>query len=436
MTIQQRLDTLPLSRFHYQLVILGGLGWLFDAMDSILMALVLPALPPYWNLGNPARAALLMSSMLGMLVGAAGAGSLADRIGRQRLFQWTLLLFSLATGLCALAQGFWSLLWLRFLVGLGLGGELPVASSLVVEFSPSAHRGRLVVLLESFWSLGALAAAATALFIPRLGWRFAFALGALPALYVLILRRSMPESPRFLLARGRHKEALEVLRRVEARSGQPPAVVSASPEPAAARVGLADLLSPGLRRRTLLLWGLWFGMVFTYYGIFTWLPTLLAAAGHTLVKTYQYTLWITLAQIPGYFAAAAVVDWLGRRRTLILFLIPCALATLGYASASSPASIVLFGSMISFFNLGAWGVVYTITPELYPTRVRAGGAGAASALGRVGGIVAPYAVSSLLDWGGPQGLVFGMFAGVLILTTLVATRCEETRGRSLEEISH
>ena len=441
MTIQQRLDSLPLSRFHYRLVVLGGLGWLFDAMDNSLMALALPALPASWNLGNSERAFLLIASMLGMLIGAAAAGTLADRIGRQRLFQWTLLLFSVATGLCALAQGFKSLLVLRFLVGLGLGGELPVASALVTEFSPAAHRGRLVVLLESFWSVGALVAALVALLIPHnpLGWRFVFLVGALPSLYVLVLRRSMPESPRFLLSRGRQRQALEVLRTVEAQAGQPPAPVSTSEAESAPPVGgwtgPRDLLRGRLRRRTLLLWTLWFGMVYSYYGIFNWLPTLLAAAGHTLVKTYEYTLWITLAQIPGYFAAARLVDALGRRRTLVLFLVPCTLATLGYAVSTSPAAILLCGSLISFFNLGAWGVVYTYTPELYPTRLRGSGAGWASAAGRVGGMAAPYAVSGVLDAGGGQAGVFVMFAGVLLLTTFVALAGEETRGRSLEEIS-
>jgi putative MFS transporter len=435
MTIQQRLDSLPLGGFHYRLVVLSGLGWLFDSMDSLLMALALPALPAEWGLGRPQRATLLVGSMLGMLVGAALAGTLADRVGRQRLFRWTLLLFSVATGLCSLARGFRSLLVLRFLVGLGLGGELPVASSLVSEFSPAAHRGRLVVLLESFWSLGALVAAAVALLIPTLGWRFVFLLGATPALYVLILRRAMPESPRFLLSQGKYDQALAVLRDVEARLGAPPAPVSAAPEPPEPRVGVPELLARGLRRRTLVLWGLWFGMVYSYYGIFTWLPSLIAEAGHTLVRTYQYTLLITLAQVPGYFAAAALVDRLGRRRTLLLFLFPCALASLGYAASRSATGILVCGSLISFFNLGAWGVVYTYTPELYPTRVRATGAGWASAFGRLGGILAPYAVSAVLDATGRQSLVFAMFAGVILATALVAAAGEETRGLSLEAIS-
>jgi putative MFS transporter len=176
-------------------------------------------------------------------------------------------------------------------------------------------------------------------------------------------------------------------------------------------------------------------MVFSYYGIFNWLPTLLASAGHSLVKTYEYTFWITLAQIPGYFAAAALVDRLGRRRTLVLFLVPCALSAAAYALSGTTAAIVASGCLISFFNLGAWGVVYTLTPELYPTRVRGTGAGWASAVGRLGGILAPFSVSAILDATGMQALVFVMFAGVLLLTAAVAACGRETRGLSLEEIS-
>ncbi len=435
MTIQERLDSLPLRGFHYRLVILCGLGWLFDAMDALLIGLAMPVLADEWGLSNVQRGHLLTAHMIGMLVGAAVAGRLADRLGRQRMFQWTLLLFSISTGLCAVAPDYGTLLVMRFLVGLGLGGELPVASSLVAELSPAAHRGRLIVLMESFWAGGALVAALIARLIPLLGWRFVFLVGALPAFYVLILRRSLPESPRFLISQGKAEEALEVLRRVEAASQEPPAQVEPAPSVAAPRAPIRDILGPDLRRRTLLLWGLWFGMLFSYYGIFSWLPSLLAEAGHSLVRTYNYTILITLAQIPGYFAAAALVDRLGRRRTLILFLVPCALSSLGYAVSTSGVAIVLFGALISFFNLGAWGVVYTYTPELYPTRLRATGSGAASSMARVGGILAPLAVPAVLSATGSQAYVFAMFAGVLLVTAVVAFAGEETGGQSLEAIS-
>src|SRR5262245_8228256 len=196
---------------------------MFDAFDSGLVSFVLPVLVKEWGL-TPAQVGQTASmGLVGMFAGAVLVGSLADRFGRRALFQATLAVFSIATGLCGLAWGFASLLAMRFLVGFGLGGELPVASTLVTEFSPRAHRGKLVVVLESFWAFGwAFAAVVAFLLIPTMGWRPAFFIGALPVLYILYLRRAVPESPRFLESRGRHVEAAAVVREVERQCGVEP----------------------------------------------------------------------------------------------------------------------------------------------------------------------------------------------------------------------
>jgi putative MFS transporter len=433
-----RIDALPLLPFHRRLVVAAGLGWMFDAFDSGLIAFVLAVLYSEWSLA-PAQIGWLGSAgLVGMFLGAAAAGTLADRFGRRPLFTWTLLLFSVATGLCGLAGGFATLLTLRIVVGAGLGGELPVASTLVSELSPAHVRGRMVVILESFWTVGwALAAIGAYFLIPRLGWRFAFFLGALPALYVLYLRRRLPESPRFLLAAGRAAEAEAIVRALEREAGRPTQVASLAEPAVQPAPGWQELWQPPLARRTIMLWILWFTMVFSYYGIFTWLPSLLVAAGHQVVRSFEYSLWITLAQLPGYASAALLVDRLGRKRTLVLYMAACAGAALMFGTAADPASIVLWGCLISFFNLGAWGVVYAYTPELYPTRLRGTGAGWAVAAGRIGGIVAPLLVGWLLA-AGPAGhsYVFAMFGAVIAAGALaVGLLGEETRGRALESIS-
>jgi putative MFS transporter len=457
-----RLDRLPLGRFHYRLLLLSGLGWLFDSMDTGLVSFVLARLRGEWHL-TPHQIALAGSmGLFGMFLGGACSGALADRFGRKAVFQWTLLLFSLATGLCGLAWSFTTLVVLRLLVGLGLGGELPVAAALVSEFAPARHRGRLVVLLESFWALGWVAAAIIADLLARSAeargatfpWRWAFFIGALPALYVFVLRRTLPESPRYLVARGRVSEADEVVRRVEAGSGLPlgPAL---APEPADPPGRVRDLFGGRLRRRTAMLWMLWFSMAFSYYGIFIWLPALLVGRGFPEVQSFRFTLYITLAQIPGYFAAAWLVEKVGRRATLVPFMILCAAASWRFGSAASPRDLVLWGCLVSFFNLGAWGVTYGYTPELYPTRLRGTGTGSAAAFGRIGGILAPLAVGWLLAAGGPPSpgalasapagpvagdggftTVFTLFALVLAAgAAAVLWLGEETRGRTLEEIS-
>jgi putative MFS transporter len=192
---------------------------MFDAMDVGLISFVLAALVGEWKL-HPAQVGFISSAgFLGMLAGALIAGLMADRFGRKPLFQGTLVIYSIATGLCALAGNIGTLVGLRFLVGLGLGGELPVASTLVSEFFPARQRGLMIVLLESLWAYGWLFAALVGyLLIPHFGWKVTFLIGCLPALYALILRRSIPESPRFLEAKGRAAEAEAVMRQVESRS--------------------------------------------------------------------------------------------------------------------------------------------------------------------------------------------------------------------------
>ena len=438
MNIAQRLDTLPLSKVHWKIVYVCGLGWLFDAMDAGIIAFVLAVLMKQWNLSTDQVGWIASIGLMGMFAGSLMSGVLADRVGRKYLFQATLLIFSIATGLCGLAVGYASLLVLRFLVGFGLGGELPVASTLVTEFSPAKHRGRLLVILESFWAFGWVAAAIISfLIIPRFdqGWKIAFFIGFLPAFYAFYLRRSIPESPRYLEAAGRNKEAREALRWLENQAGVQPVEITEETKRTRIRVRLAQLWQGKFIRRTLMLWILWFAMVYSYYGIFTWLPSLLVSGGHEVIKSFRYVLIITLAQIPGYFTAAFLVDRIGRKATLIPFLVGCAIAAFLFGRASSGTEIILYGCLISFFNLGAWGVVYTYTPELYPTDMRGTGAGTAAAVGRIGGILAPVIVGSILSGGLGQQAVFAQFAAVVIVGAIaVALLGEETKRKSLEEI--
>jgi MFS transporter, putative metabolite:H+ symporter len=438
--LEGRMEAGEVGRGHWRVTLLSGFGWMFDAMDVGLLSFVMVALAREWGLSQGQVGVAISAGLFGMFVGAAVSGTLADRYGRRAVMMGTLLVYSLATGFTALVWGYGALLVLRFITGLGLGGELPIASTLVSEVAPAKQRGRMVVLLESFWAYGwILAALVGFLVIPEYGWRVAFLIGALPALYVLVLRRGLPESPRYLLRKGRHEEAREAAARLGVDPGEP------GPSGAGAPVsgsGLRALWTGAYRRRTFMLWVLWFGMVFSYYGIFTWLPQILASSGRDLVSTFGYVLLITLAQVPGYFSAAYLVERWGRKGTLVVFLLGSAVAALsfglrGLAADASGAELILWGSLVSFFNLGAWGIVYGYTPELYPTERRGSGAGWAAGIGRLGGIVGPYLVGVML---GAQGLgtiaVFTMFAAVLLIIAAdVWFLGEETRGLTLGEIS-
>lgn len=438
MDIISRLEKIPVSRFHYKLLLITGLGWMFDAMDTGIIAFVLPTLAKAWGLSAAQMGYIGSMGLVGMALGAIFAGTLADRFGRKWLFAATLVIYSVSTGLCSIAWNFESLLFFRFLVGFGLGGQLPVAVTLVSEYSPPAARGKFIVLLESFWGLGWLVAALIAYFvIPHYGWQSAFLIGALPAFYVFHVWRAVPESVRYLTSKGRLEEAHAIVSEMERGSGiKPGQEIISPPAQAKGTTSFADIWSPQFARRTLVLWLLWFGIVYSYYGIFTWLPSLMVGQGYTVIKSFEYVLIMTLAQLPGYFTAAYLVDRIGRKTTLASFLTLSAVSAYFFGQGGSPQTVLIWGSLMSFFNLGAWGVVYTYTPELYPTRIRAFGSGWAAAVGRIGGILAPTVVGYMIT--GTQGFsqVFMMFTGVmLVVAVIVWVAGEETKGKSLDEIS-
>ena len=455
-TRTERLDALPFTPEHRRLLVGSGAGWAFDAMDVGLISFVIAVLAEQWQLTDGQSSWIASAGFLGMAIGASLGGLLADRVGRRQVFAMTLLVYGVATGASALSWSVGSLIALRFLVGLGLGAELPVASTLVSEFAPPRIRGRVVVALEAFWAVGWTLSAIIGYFVvPRgdAGWRWALALGALPALYAVVVRRGLPESVRFLESRGRHAEAERVVQRFEQSAGSvAPTTGPRDGAPVPDRTGVTATLtrertdtetdpaapgmgavwSPALRRRTGMLWLVWFAVNFSYYGAFIWLPTLLVASGFSLVRSFGYTLIITLAQLPGYAASAVLVEKWGRRPTLVTFLVGSAASAGLFAAADGSVQVVVAGMLLSFFNLGAWGALYAVTPELYPTRLRGTGAGSAAAFGRLASILAPLAVPLVREQGG-TGLLFGLFAAVFLIAAAGSLGLPERRGETLEE---
>jgi MFS transporter, putative metabolite:H+ symporter len=434
LTRSQRLDRLPFTGTHARLVLGSGVGWALDAMDVGLISFVMAALAAQWGLTGGQLSWIASVGFAGMAVGASLGGLLADRIGRRQVFALTLLIYGVATGAASLAWSVTALLVFRFVIGLGLGAELPVASTLVSEFAPARIRGRLVVALEAFWAVGwVLAALIGYLVVPRGadGWRWAFAIGAAPALYAVVVRRGLPESVRFLERRGRIDEAESAVRRFEGSAGVPLGRSPDSAPPPISLPGPGALWSAPLRGHTGALWTVWFAVNFAYYGAFIWLPTLLVAAGFPLVRSFAYTLVITLAQLPGYAVAAYLIEGWGRRATLASFLAGSAAAAALFAVADGTTAVLLSGMALSFFNLGAWGALYALTPEIYPTALRATGAGWAAGFGRIASILAPLAVPPLRTAGGSP-LVFTAFALCFVVAAVAAWGLPERRGRELD----
>lgn len=391
---------------HNKLLLICGTGWLFDAMDVGLLSFILAALKQEWGLTAAQMGLIGSVNSIGMAVGAFIFGLYADRKGRKAAFMLTLLMFSVASGLSAFAWGLGSLLVLRFFIGMGLGGELPVASTLVSESVAPEVRGRVVVLLESFWAVGWLLAALIAYFLiplPSVGWRGAMLLCALPAFYALYLRFRLPDSPHYLHLSQQDKESSFLSK-------------------------IVALWTKEYRRRSLMLWIVWFCVVFSYYGMFLWLPSVMMMKGFDLVKSFGYVLMMTVAQLPGYFSVAWLIERVGRRWVLAVYLLGTLVSAYFFGIAESGAQLLLYGSLLSFFNLGAWGALYAYTPEQYPTRIRTTGAGVAAAIGRIGGIFGPLMVGYLVSAGVPIGGIFSLFSIAILLAVLaIAILGKETK---------
>lgn len=442
-TRAERLDRLRFAPEHAKLLVGSGVGWALDAMDVGLISYVMTALAAQWGLSNSRLSWIGSIGFVGMMIGASVGGLLADRLGRRTVFALTLLVYGVATGAAALSVGVGMLIVLRLVVGIGLGAELPVASTLVSEFAPRRIRGRMVVWLESFWALGWILAALLGRFlVPRTlggvpGWRWALLVGIVPAVYALVVRHGLPESVRFLESTGRLDRAEASVRVFERSAGVEPRVdaataVECTPLSASARGrGARSLFAPAHRRSTVALWLVWFFVNLSYYGAFTWMPTLLLRQGHSLVHSMGYTLVMTLAQIPGYAASAWLVERWGRRPTLVVLLLASGVAAVVFGLQSGPVGIMVAGSALSFFNLGAWGALYAIGPEIYPTALRGAGTGAASAVGRVAGIVAPLVVPLLLRGG--HALVFVVFAISFVIAGASALLLPERRSLDMVE---
>ncbi len=446
-SVSERLDALPFTRKHGRILAGSGLGWALDAMDVGLISFIIAALVEHWGISKGESGLIASIGFVGMAIGASVGGLLADRLGRRHVFALTLVIYGVATGASALVGGVGLLLVLRFFVGFGLGAELPVASTYVSEFAPARIRGRIIVILEAFWAVGWTAAALIGYFVVPLsadGWRWAFALGAVPAAYALFVRLGLPESPRWLAGRGRASEAERIVASFERVAGtdtRPAALPQVAGDTVEARAaspaervrgGVAALWSREFRARTLSIWLVWFCVNFAYYGAFIWIPSILVDAGFSLVRSFGFTLIITLAQLPGYAVAAWVIEKWGRRLTLSVFLVGSAASAIVFGTAHTEPMIIGAGMALSFFNLGAWGALYAVTPELYPTSLRGTGAGWAAGVGRIASIVAPLIVPVMLSAGG-SGLTFGVFAVFFGIAAIGAWGLVEFTGRALDD---
>lgn len=440
-SIDAVIDQIGVGRFQWRLLFVNGLTWAADAMEVLIAGFVLPGVAAQFGFERAGSQATLFLSaaFAGMFLGALVWGQLADRFGRRNVFLLTVLLDALFGFASALAPSFGLLIAFRFLTGFAVGGTLPVDYSLLAEYVPTRQRGKFLVYLESFWALGTIIVAGLAWFVfsrfvPEEAWRWVLGASAVPGLIGYWIRRGVPESPRYLLIQGKSEAARDVLRSIARENGQTVEVGDLEAPRGAAGVPFAAIWRGALARRTILLSIAWFSLSLGYYGIFSWLPIFFRAQGVDLGNTYRNTLILALAQVPGYMLAAYLVDRAGRRATLALFLFASAIASFLFALAAGGSSILLTSSLLSFSLLGAWGALYTYSPELYPTDARTTGMGWVSAMARLASIFAPTVGGLLLTRS--LALALGVYAAFFVVGGIASLLMGvETRGRPLLDVT-
>jgi len=439
---------------------MGGLGYTFDGMDAAIVAFLLPSARAEWGLSSGELGIIGSATPFGYLFGAMLAGILGDRIGRKKVMMYALLFYCFFTVIAAAAPSYEVFLIARVLAGLGTGAESAIIAPYLSEFVPAARRGWFIGALAGFFSFGFVGAAVLGrLVVPTSdeGWRWAQVITAIPVLMVLWWRRSLSESPRWLLSQGRGDEAERVVsdfeRRTELATGRPlppvapaagqspavPAEGSAAPALEQGKPGLGPALAflwgRDMAKRTAVVWLLWFVITFSYYGFFSWIPTLLVDRGITVTRSFEFSIIIYLAQVPGYFSAAWLNDRVDRKNTIAAYLIGSAISAYALSQMSTPVTITVAGAFLSFFLVGVYAGLYSYTPEVFPTWVRSTGTGLASAFGRVGSITAPAIIGFFAAALGFAG-VFTMTTAVLAVGVVaVLVFGLSTAGRSLEELT-
>lgn len=441
--VSARLERLPWTRYQRGLFLMIATAWLFDSIDLGALTFLLAPISREFGL-TPTQAGLVGSATFaGMFIGAVVAGMLADRFGRLTVFKYSILVWGGASLLLACSWDFASLASFRFLLGIGMGAEFPVAAALLSEFMPRAKRGRYVALMEGTWPVGFILAGVLSFILlsTTLGWRGFFVMQAVLAVVALIARRNLPESPRWLTARGRHEEALATLKKLEHNTERASGRPLPEPEPVSlddsddSTDGWRTLLSPAYRTRTLASWAMWFCLLGGYYGLTTWLGKLLADSGFDVVKSVGYIVLMALWGIPGFLTAAYLIEKIGRKLCVVGFALCSAMAAFAYGNAESLPELIVTGSFLQFFFFGMFSSIFAFTPELFPTRARALGMGSSTAAGRLGSIFGPLVVPLVIASHGPM-VVFAASAVLFVVGSVIALAfLPETRQSVLEEIS-
>jgi MFS family permease len=394
-------------------LISASLGWMLDGMDIMLYAMVLAHLMRHFGMSTGTAGLLGSLTLLASAAGGLMFGLIADRFGRVKALMGSILIYSVFTAACGLSQTIAQLALFRVLLGLGMGGEWATGAALVAETWPSEHRGKALGIMQSSWAVGyALAAAITALVMPRLGWRGVFFVGILPALFTLWIRRHVEEPEIW-------KKSAEEKRRISRKPG------------------LVEIFRPPLLKDTVITSLMNAGTMFAWWGLFTWIPAYLGLSqaqggrGLSVAKTSSWIIVMQTGMWLGYVSFGFICDRVGRKKTYISYLVAAAVFVILYSSVRDNTALLLLGPFVAFFGTGYFSGFGTITAELFPTRIRASAQGFTYNIGRGLSAVAPFTIGALAKAHG-LSLAFYLAAGFFLFSAAVAFALPETKGKSLD----
>jgi putative MFS transporter len=400
-SIERAVNAVPLNRRHAVVFALCSAGLFFESLNLQLMSFIAPQVAREWGLGPRMLGLTISAAIFGMMLGTYVFGAIADRYGRRLAFQCTVGIFSLLTALAGCATTLWQLIAARFGAGIGIGGSIPVETSVLTEFTPAAWRGRALALWGIFLPLGGFVAPLCVAVMPtQLGWRGLLFLGGIPAILVLIARRVIPETPQYLASKGRMREARAAVAWIANRTDEPPATVEIPAEefrllkkPAPEGI----LFSPPYRWATATNWMIYFGTFFSYYGFILWMPALLGGyRGYAASEVVRFMLGLSLAGLSGRIAMFFAIGRIARRPLIVTCAVLSALGLIAFALPTDHALIMTAGYIAAFFLEGIFGAVIPFVAESYPAESRATGVGWAGGMGRLGATLAPLVIGSLV----------------------------------------
>ncbi|XP_061624322.1 synaptic vesicle 2-related protein isoform X1 [Phyllopteryx taeniolatus] len=452
--VEDAVEAIGFGTFQWKLSILTGLSWMADAMEMMILSILAPQLHCEWRLPSLEVALLTSAVFIGMMISSTLWGNISDKYGRKTGLTMSVLWTMFYGLMSAFAPIYGWILFLRALVGFGIGGA-PQSVTLYAEFLPMKSRATCILLIEIFWALGTVFEVLLAILVmPSLGWRWLLGLSTIPLFIFAILCFWLPESARYDVLTGNQEKALATLKRIAIENGVPMPLGKLIAAKQEDRGKIRDLFSSQFRWTTVLLWFIWFANAFSYYGLVL-LTTELFQEGGTCGMSkgnkmelrcsleckylnsddYKDLLWTTLSEFPGLLVTLWAIDRLGRRKTMALCFLVFSLCIIPLYGCVGRASMTVLIFIARAFIAGGFQAAYVYTPEVYPTANRALGLGTSSGMARVGALITPFVAQVLLE--SSVYLALSVYCCCCLLAAIASCALPiETTGRGLQESDH